>query len=183
MKLLKAMNVLSLLLFSMFYSLAFIFVGFTEHYLVLMIEAIFFPGLNLYYLNLTIPQKLKFLRYISCAVYGFALINFSICALYTFMAFIHTEDKEDPELQRVGKWMLTFIALYLWQIGSFLLNAKEFKHLYLDNRDIFDDDSSDDEENTNSDGDLEENEDDNISSDDDNEFNKNNEKMEVIYIS
>ena len=79
--------------------------------------------------------------------------------------------------------MLTFIALYLWQIGSFLLNAKEFKHLYLDNRDIFDDDSSDDEENTNSDGDLEENEDDNISSDDDNEFNKNNEKMEVIYIS
>ena len=78
--------------------------------------------------------------------------------------------------------MLTFIAFYLWQVGSFVLNAKEFKHLYLDNRDIFEYDSSD-EEKTNSDEEMDDSEGDNISSENDDDINKIDERMEVIYIS
>ncbi|CDW74530.1 UNKNOWN [Stylonychia lemnae] len=180
LKFLRIINVICLLIFANFYSLAFIFVGFTQHYLVLMIEAILFPGMNLFYLNMTHQSKIKFTKYISVLVYGFGLINFSICAIYTFMAFIHTEEKDDVELQRTGKWMLTFIALYLVQIGSFILNSKEFKNVYFDNQDLFEvDDESEDDEKTNSSN--EGNSDGDELSEE--ESPQNNDKMEIIYIS
>lgn len=86
--------------------------------------------------------------------------------MYSFMAIEDTEELKDLDKSDRGKWMLSYIALYLAVITSYILNAKEFKTIYIDNAPEEDSDSeeeeyykkSDSEENSEDDEDIEDEE-------------------------
>ena len=64
--------------------------------------------------------------------YGGSLFSIFFCMAFSMLAITNTDDKEDEDVSYLGKWMMTFISLFLMMIFSFILHAKEFKTLYIE---------------------------------------------------
>lgn len=129
-KILRAFNILSLMIFGLVFSLNYILMGFVSNYVALHVFSALYAGFNHLLLNLGHAHKEFVLLHINKTVYAFSGLMFLLCMIYTLIAYVHLESSSYEST--LAKWMLSFIACLLVLIASFVLYAKEYKDLYID---------------------------------------------------